>query len=146
MTKKINVKITNKSQYDIPTYETAGAAGLDLHANINEQVLIKKDAVIAVPTGIYLSIPVGYEAQIRSRSGMTLKHGIVVANGIGTIDSDYRGEICVLLHNISSMDYSLIPGTRIAQMVFNEVIQANFEETDELDDTKRGSGGFGHTG
>src|SRR5699024_183877 len=101
---------------------------------------------VLIPTGLFISLPAGYEAQIRARSGLSYKHGITMANGVGTIDSDYRGEISVILVNLSNQDYTISPGDRIAQMVIGQYVQASFVEVDELDDTKRSTGGFGHTG
>lgn len=143
---KIQIQIINKSKYPLPTYQTQGAAGMDLCANINEAIIIKKGKIKLIPTGLFIALPLGYEAQIRSRSGMTLKHGVVVANGVGTIDCDYRGEIQVILINLGEKDYTIRPGERIAQMVINEYTRAVFEEVEVLDDTDRGEGGFGHSG
>ncbi len=142
----IEIQIINKSIYSLPSYATSGSAGADLCADINESFTIKKGGICLIPTGISIALPTGFEAQIRSRSGMTLKHGIVVANGIGTIDSDYRGEIKVILHNISDKDYTLNPGEKIAQMVISRFCQAKFIVSETLDDTLRGDGGFGHSG
>jgi len=143
---KIEIKLVNHSPYPSPSYETEGSAGADIRANLAEPLLIEVNGIVLIPTGLYLALPFGYEAQIRSRSGMTLKHGIVVANGVGTIDSDYRGEIKVVLHNISQEDYHLQPGERIAQMIISPCIHASFSLADELSSTNRGTGGFGHTG
>lgn len=142
----IEIRIINKSCYPLPSYATSGSAGADLCANLEESIMIKKGGICLIPTGISIALPSGFEAQIRSRSGMTLKHGIVVANGIGTIDSDYRGEIKVILHNISDKDYLLNPGEKIAQMVISKFCQADFIVSETLDDTARGDGGFGHSG
>lgn len=144
--KIIRINIINHSLYSLPSYATSGSAGADLCANIEESVTIKSGAICLIPTGISIALPEGFEAQIRSRSGMTLKHGIVVANGIGTIDSDYRGEIKVILHNISGKDYTLNPGEKIAQMVIASFCRAQFIVSETLDDTVRGEGGFGHSG
>ena len=141
-----HIKIINKSNFPLPKYQTEGAAGVDIHANILDPLLIKKGQILLVPTGLFVSVPLGYEAQIRSRSGLTLKHGITVANGIGTIDSDFRGEIQVILVNIGSKDYEITPGERIAQMVIKKYIYGTFEEVEILDETDRGQGGFGHSG
>lgn len=143
---KCQIQIINKSSYPIPQYQTGGAAGVDIHANIIEPLTIEKGEIILVPTGLFVSVPIGYEAQIRSRSGLTLKHGITVANGIGTIDSDFRGEIQVILINLGPKEYTIAPGERIAQMVIKKYIYASFEEVEVLDDTDRGDGGFGHSG
>ena len=142
----MKVNIINKSKFDLPKYKTQGSAGLDLKANISQDILIEPLERKLIPTGIYLSIPKGYEAQIRGRSGLALKHGITLANGIGTIDSDYRGEIGVILVNLGKEAYTVKEGDRIAQMVFIKYEIANFIEVEELDETKRGSGGFGHSG
>ena len=144
--KKSLIKIINRSLYPNPTYATVGSAGADLYANIDQPIMIKRNEIVLVPTGLYIGLPIGVEAQIRSRSGLTLKHGIVVANGVGTIDSDYRGEIKVILHNISKSDYLLMPGEKIAQIVFAEFLQADFTSVEDLNETERGSGGFGHSG
>ena len=144
--KKTAIEIINRSPYPNPTYATVGSAGADLYANIDQPIMITRNEIVLVSTGIYLGLPIGIEAQIRSRSGLTLKHGIVVANGIGTIDSDYRGEIKVILHNISKSDYRLMPGEKIAQIIFAEFLQADFTSVEDLDQTKRGAGGFGHSG
>ncbi len=141
---KINIK--NTSPYPLPSYASHGSAGCDLRADINEEYVMRSFETALIPTGIYIALPDGYEAQIRSRSGMTLKHGIVVANGVGTIDSDYRGEIKVILYNQSKHDYTITPGERIAQMVISKYERAEFILTDELDETERNDGGFGHSG
>ncbi|KGG80286.1 dUTP diphosphatase [Caloranaerobacter azorensis] len=140
------VKIVNKSKFPIPDYKTNGASGIDLFANIDENVVLKPMERVLIPTGIYLSIPEGYEGQIRARSGLALKYGIGLVNGIGTIDSDYRGEIKVILINFGNEEFVIKPGDRIAQLVFVKYEKAEFKEVDELDNTKRGYGGFGHTG
>lgn len=142
----IKINIVNRSSYPLPSYATAGSAGVDLRADIKECIEIKSGAIRLIPTGISLALPEGVEAQVRSRSGMTLKHGIVMANGIGTIDSDYRGEIKVILHNISDKDYLLQPGEKIAQMIFCCFCHADFVLSETLAETERGDGGFGHTG
>lgn len=142
----MKIKIVNKSKFPTPDYETSGAAGIDLYANIEEPIGLKPLEPILIPTGIYLSIPVGYEGQIRARSGLALKHGITLANGIGTIDSDYRGEIGVILVNLSKKEYIINKGDRIAQLVFIKYESVKFEEVEKLDNTVRGSSGFGHTG
>jgi dUTP pyrophosphatase len=144
--KRCKIKIVNSSPYPTPTYATPGSAGVDLQANLPAATIIAAGSIVLIPTGLSIALPAGMEAQIRSRSGMTLKHGIVVANGVGTIDSDYRGEIKVILHNCSQTDYNLQPGEKIAQMIIAPYLYADFEETDTLDETLRGSGGFGHSG
>lgn len=142
----MKIKVVNKSNYDLPKYKTKGSSGMDLVANIEEPLVIKPLERILIPTGISISLPQGYEAQVRARSGLALKHGITIANGIGTIDSDYRGEISVILINISNKDYTVAPGDRVAQMVVCKYEQVSLIEVDELDETERSAGGFGHTG
>lgn len=144
--KKIKIKIVNKSQNPLPQYATGGSAGCDLMADIPGEMTIPSLQRVIVPTGLYIELPEGYEAQIRSRSGMTLRHGIVVANGIGTVDADYRGEIKVILHNISDEEYTIKSGEKIAQMVINEVAYADFIACGTIRETPRSDGGFGHTG
>jgi len=143
---QIGVALVNKSRYEAPSYATAGSSGCDLRANIDGPVKIGPSKIALVPTGIFIGLPEGYEAQVRSRSGLALRHGIVVANGVGTIDSDYTGEIGVIIANISDVPYEISPGERIAQLVFCPVARAVFDEASELPLTKRDSGGFGHTG
>ncbi|MCF6459888.1 dUTP diphosphatase [Clostridium sp. Cult3] len=142
----MKIRIVNKSDFPTPNYETSGSAGIDLYANIEASITLKPFDRVLVPTGLYLSIPEGYEGQVRARSGLALKHGICLANGIGTIDSDYRGEIGVILVNLGKEDYVINRGDRIAQMVFLKYEKVELMEVDTLDDTKRGTGGFGHTG
>ncbi len=142
----MKVKIINESSFSLPKYETNGSAGLDLQANIKESIELKPLDRVLVPTGIFLSIPKGYEGQIRGRSGLALKYGITLANGIGTIDSDYRGEIKIILINLGKENFIIDRGDRIAQLIFMKYEQVDFEEVDFLDDTQRGIGGFGHTG
>ncbi|MBU5437655.1 dUTP diphosphatase [Tissierella sp. MSJ-40] len=142
----MKVKIINESSFSLPKYETNGSAGLDLQASIKEPIELKPLDRVLVPTGIFLSIPKGYEGQIRGRSGLALKHGITLANGIGTIDSDYRGEIKIILINLGKENFIINQGDRIAQLVFMKYEKVDFEEVDFLDDTHRGIGGFGHTG
>lgn len=142
----MKIKIINKSQFPLPSYKTDGAAGIDLYANIDDSIILKPFERALIPTGIFLSIPAGYEGQVRARSGLAIKHGITLANGIGTIDSDYRGEIKVILINLSNEEFKINKGERIAQLVFIKYETASFEEVNELDETDRGSGGFGHTG
>lgn len=142
----INVKIINVSNNKIPEYKTIGSAGLDLQAYIKEPIIIQPLDRVLIPTGLFLEIPIGSEAQIRARSGLSINNGIAVVNGPGTIDSDYRGEVKVILINLGEEDWIINPGDRIAQMVFNKYEQAEFEEVEELSETERGTGGFGHTG
>ena len=149
MDKKLNIKVVNKSKYGLPTYETENAAGADLRANIDEQIILKPFERRLIMTGIFMALPEGYEAQIRSRSGLALKHGIIVLNAPGTVDADYRGEVGVLLFNASDTAYTIQPGERIAQMVIAKHEQGEFDvvpEFSEEDETERGEGGFGHTG
>lgn len=142
----MKIKIVNKSKYPLPKYSTDGSAGLDLYANIEADIVLKPFDRVLVPTGLYIAIPEGFEAQIRARSGLALKHGISLANGVGTIDSDYRGELGVILINLSDKTYNVQAGDRIAQLVFMEYKRVEFEETEDLEDTKRSDGGFGHSG
>jgi dUTP pyrophosphatase len=130
----------------VPRYMTAGSAGMDLSSAAEAAVVLAPGARLGVPTGLAIALPVGYEAQVRPRSGLAIKHGVTVVNAPGTIDADYRGEIVVLLVNLGSEPFSIAPGDRIAQMVVAPVIQVQLEEVDALDDTARGAGGFGHTG
>lgn len=140
------VKIVNKSKHPLPKYKTEESAGMDLQANIPSTMTLKPLDRILVPTGLFISIPEGYEGQIRGRSGLALKSGITLANGIGTIDSDYRGEIKVILINLSNEDFEIHDGDRIAQFVLNKYEKIQFEESITLENTARGEGGFGHTG
>lgn len=142
----MNIKVINKSNYSLPKYETAGSAGLDLKANINEPIVLGPLQRTLVPTGLFVELSVGYEAQIRPRSGLALKKGITVLNSPGTIDADYRGEIGVILINMSDTDFTINPGERIAQMVITHHETAEWEEVTELSNTDRGVGGFGHSG
>ena len=141
-----NVRIINKSKHALPAYATLQSAGMDLRANLSEPIVLKPMQRILVPTGLYMALPAGTEAQIRPRSGLALKHGITVLNSPGTIDADYRGELMVLLINFSDTDFVINDGERIAQMVIAQHLQASFIEVSELDDTERGAGGYGHTG
>lgn len=142
----MKINIINKSEFDLPEYKTNGSAGLDLKANINTAIELKPLDRVLIPTGLYVSIPEGYEAQIRGRSGLALNHGISLANGIGTIDSDYRGEIGVILVNLSNKSYVINKGDRVAQMVFIKYEKVELVNVAELDSTIRGEGGFGHSG
>ncbi|WP_326909130.1 dUTP diphosphatase [Sedimentibacter sp. MB31-C6] len=142
----MKVKVIKNNQFDLPVYETKGSAGVDLQANIESSVILKPLERALVPTGLFLEIPEGYEAQVRARSGLAIKHGISLVNGIGTIDSDYRGEIKVILINLGDKEFTINNGDRIAQMIFIKHEQADFELVEELQDTERGKGGFGHTG
>jgi len=142
----MQVKIINTSNNPLPQYETSGSAGLDLRAAIDQPLQVAPFERKLVPTGLYLELPQGYEAQIRPRSGLAYKKGLSVPNAPGTIDSDYRGEIKVILINLSQQVQSIEPGERIAQMVIARYEQVTFEEVSHLSDTKRGAGGFGSTG
>lgn len=142
----LKVKIINRGRQPLPTYATALSAGMDLRANIDEDVTLLPMQRQLVPTGLYIALPEGYEAQIRPRSGLALKHGITVLNTPGTVDADYRGEIMVLLVNFSDEPFVVKDGERIAQMIVAKHEQVNFELTETLDETERGAGGYGHTG
>lgn len=141
----MKIKITSESGI-LPAYETEGSAGMDLRAYLDEPVVIQPGKRYLVPTGISIELPRGYEAQVRARSGLAVKHGIGLVNGIGTIDSDYRGEIKVALINWGEEPFRIENGDRIAQMVIAAFERAQWELTDSLDETERGAGGFGHTG
>ena len=142
----VQIKVVNKGNQPLPKYQTSQSAGMDLRANIDAPVLIKPLDRKLIPTGLHIALPEGYEAQIRPRSGLAIKKGITVINTPGTIDPDYRGDIGVVLVNISNEDFVVQPGDRIAQMVINKFEQAEFEFVEELDETERGEGGYGHTG
>jgi dUTP pyrophosphatase len=142
----LKIKVINKSKHPLPQYATEGSAGMDLRANIDEPIVLKPLERALVPTGLFIALPIGYEAQIRPRSGLALKHGITLANAIGTGDSDYRGEIGVILINLSNEDFIIEDGERIAQMVIARYERAEWNQVEELDETERGAGGYGHTG
>lgn len=142
----IKIKVVNKGNQQLPEYATPLSAGMDLRANIGEDIVLKPMERRLIPTGLHIALPEGYEAQVRPRSGLALKHGITVLNSPGTIDADYRGEICVLLTNLSDKDFTITDGERIAQMVIARHEQGEFVIVDELDATLRGEGGYGHTG
>ena len=142
----IQVKAINKGKQPLPAYATTQSAGMDLRANIDSPITLKPMERRLIPTGLYIALPKGYEAQVRPRSGLALKHGITVLNTPGTIDADYRGELMVLLINFSAEDFIINAGERIAQMVIARHEQAAFVEVDILDETERGTGGYGHTG
>ena len=142
----LNVKVINKGHQPLPAYATSQSAGMDLRANIDESIVLHPMERRLVPTGLHIALPQGFEAQIRPRSGLALKHGITVLNTPGTIDADYRGELMVLLINFSDTDFVINDGERIAQMVVARHEQIEFQLVDELDDTGRGAGGYGHTG
>jgi len=140
------VKIINKSKHATPSYETAASAGMDLRANLNESFTLQPLERVIVKTGLFIALPAGYEAQVRPRSGLAAKFGITVLNAPGTIDADYRGEIGVILANLSNENFTINDGDRIAQMVIAAYAHTKWEEVDVLDETKRGHGGFGSTG
>ncbi len=142
----IQIKVINKGHQPLPTYATAQSAGMDLRANIEAPQVLKPMERKLIATGLYIALPEGYEAQIRPRSGLALKHGITVLNTPGTIDADYRGEIMVLLVNFSDKEFVINDGERIAQMVIAQHEQGQFVEVTQLDETDRGTGGYGHTG
>ena len=142
----MKVKVVNKSKHILPSYETIASAGLDVRANIDKPIKLSPLERVLVKTGLFIEIPVGYECQVRSRSGLALKKGISVLNAPGTIDADYRGEIGVILINLSDKSFVIEDGERIAQLVFAEIQQVIWEEVIKLTDTIRGSGGFGSTG
>ena len=142
----MKVSIVNHSKHPLPEYATALSAGMDIRANIDSPIVLKPLERKLIPTGLFIELPAGYEAQIRPRSGLAIKKGITVLNSPGTIDADYRGEVCIILVNLSSEDFEIADGERICQMVIAEHAQAEWVEVDVLGDTERGAGGFGHTG
>ena len=142
----MNVKIVNRSGHQLPAYSTRFSAGMDLRANLDAPVILKPMERCLIPTGLFIELPDGFEAQIRPRSGLSLKKGISVVNTPGTIDADYRGEIGIILINLSDVDFVVNDGERICQMVINKVEQLSWIEVNSLEDSDRGSGGFGHTG
>jgi dUTP pyrophosphatase len=141
----MKVAIINRSKHDLPRYATPQSAGLDLRANLQEPLTLAPLQRAMVPTGLHIALPAGYEAQVRPRSGLAAKHGITVLNSPGTIDADYRGEICVILVNLSNEPFTIEDGERVAQMVIARHEQAEWVDVDVLDETERGEGGFGHT-
>ena len=143
---KVSIKIVNKSHHALPSYSTLFSAGMDIRANLSEPVTLAPMECRLIPTGLFIALPEGYEAQIRPRSGLALKHGITIPNSPGTIDADYRGEICIILINFSAEEFTIEDGERIAQMVIARHEQAEWQEVEVLDETERGAGGFGHTG
>lgn len=143
---KLRINIINRSAFALPAYETAHAAGMDLRANISETITLEPGQRMLIPTGLFVAIPVGYEAQVRPRSGLAFKHGITVLNSPGTIDSDYRGEIKVLLIHHGDVPFPVQPGERIAQMVVARHESVVWEPVEELENTQRGEGGYGSTG
>ncbi len=142
----MNVQIINKSKHPLPSYATSASAGMDLRANLDEPIVLKPLQRCLVPTGLFMALPVGYEAQVRPRSGLAIKKGITVLNTPGTIDADYRGEVCVILVNLSAEDFVIEDGERIAQMVIARHEQVEWKSVEVLDETERGAGGFGHSG
>lgn len=142
----MKIKIINKSKHKLPKYATTGSAGMDLRANINHPIILAPGERVLIPTGLHIALPVGYEAQIRPRSGLAIKYGITCLNTPGTIDSDYRGEIGVELINHGHESFVINDGERIAQMVIAQYEQAEWVMVEELDETERGDGGYGHTG
>ncbi len=142
----LNVQIINRSKHPLPTYATALSAGMDLRADLSEPMTLAPMQRVLVPTGLYIALPPGFEAQVRPRSGLALKKGITVLNSPGTIDADYRGEIRVILINLSTEPFVMEDGERIAQLVIARHEQAVWQEVEVLDETQRGAGGFGHTG
>ena len=140
------IRVVNQSKHELPQYATELSAGLDLRANIDTPIELKPLERTLVPTGLFIELPEGYEAQVRPRSGLAIKKGITVLNSPGTIDADYRGEICVILVNLSAEDFEIIDGERICQMIIAAHAQAEWIEVEELGETDRGAGGFGHTG
>lgn len=145
-TNPVKVSVINKSQHALPSYETIDSAGMDVRAMLDEPVVLKPMERALIKTGLFLEIPAGYECQVRPRSGLALKKGITVLNAPGTIDADYRGEVGVILINLSGESFTIENGERIAQLVFARFEQADFEVVDELTETDRGAGGFGSTG
>jgi dUTP pyrophosphatase len=142
----VKVKIVNHSPYPCPAYATPQSAGVDLRANLEEPMVLEPLQRAMVPTGLYIALPPGYEAQVRPRSGLAAKHGITVLNSPGTVDADYRGELKTILVNLSREPFEIVPGERIAQMVIARHEQVEWEQVDQLDSTERGAGGFGSTG
>ena len=142
----MKVRIINKSKHSLPQYSTQASAGMDLRANLDEPVVLKPLERALIPTGLSIELPLGYEAQIRPRSGLALKNGITVLNTPGTIDADYRGEIKVILVNLSDQEFIVCDGERISQMVIASHARIEWEATEQLVETERGTGGFGHTG
>lgn len=142
----MKIRIVNRSSHPLPAYETAHSAGMDLRAYTNEPVVLRPLERKLIPTGLYIELPVGYEAQVRPRSGLALKHGITVLNSPGTIDADYRGEVGVILVNLSDKEFIVHDGDRIAQMIIASYAKAELVETAQINTTERGAGGFGHSG
>lgn len=143
---KVIVKVVKEENISLPKYETSGSAGMDVRANIEEPIVLGSLERVLVPTGLKIAIPEGYEVQVRPRSGLAIKHGITLLNTPGTIDSDYRGELKIIMVNLSKDEYIINPQERIGQLILNKVAQMELIEVDSLDETERGAGGFGHTG
>jgi dUTP pyrophosphatase len=142
----MKIKVINKSKHNLPEYSTDASARIDLRANLEEKIILKPMEKIMVPTGLFLEIPVGYQAQIRTRSGLAIKKGITILNSPGTIDADYRGEVCVILVNLSDKNFVIEDGGRICEVIISKHEKAEWESVDVLLNSERGSGGFGHTG
>ena len=142
----MKINIINKSSHDLPSYETIASAGMDLRAHIEQDIILKPLERSIIPTGLFMALPVGYEAQVRPRSGLAAKYGLTVLNSPGTIDADYRGEICVILVNLSNADFTIKNGERVAQMVIAKHERAKWNLVQSLSETSRGTGGFGSTG
>lgn len=146
---RVRVNIRRKEgckDLPLPRYMSEGASGVDLYAAVETELMLEPQQIRAIPSGIFVEVPTGYEAQVRARSGLALKNGLAVVNAPGTIDSDYRGEICIILCNLGKEPFNIQRGMRIAQLVFQPVVRAELEEIEELQKTKRNEGGFGHTG
>lgn len=143
---RLKVKIINKSHHQLPAYETPESAGMDVRANLNSPITLQPLERALIPTGLYMQLPTGHECQIRPRSGLALRHGISIVNSPGTVDADYRGEIGVIVINLSNEPFTINDGERICQMVITQYSHVAWEEVEEIDRTKRGSGAFGHTG
>ena len=142
----VTIKIINNSSNTLPHYETIGSSGMDLRANLEEPVKLQPLQRALIPTGLFIELPLGFEAQVRPRSGLAIKHGITCLNSPGTVDSDYRGELKIVLINLSNETFMIQHGERIAQMVIQPVVKAEWQEVEVLNESKRGAGGFGHTG
>lgn len=142
----MKIRILNRSKHDLPSYSTLFSAGMDLRANLEENVVLAPMKRVLIPTGLFIEIPEGYEAQIRPRSGLAVKRGIGILNSPGTIDADYRGEICIIMINLSDEDFVINDGDRICQMVVTKHEKVEWIKVEALDSTERGEGGFGHTG
>jgi dUTP pyrophosphatase len=142
----MKVKIVNHSKHPLPKYETEASAGMDIRADLDDPVFLKPLERALISTGLYIELPLGYEAQVRPRSGMAIKHGITVLNTPGTIDADYRGEIKIIMVNLSNKEFEITDGERVAQLIIARHEKAEWDDVKELNDTERGTGGFGHTG